>query len=329
MKPASLIPLAALGLAAVAGPGGAQATGPPSLAWPVACQVGATCAIQHYVDRDPSTAVKDYACGNRTYEGHDGVDIRVPDLAAQRRGVAVTAAADGRVFGVRDGVADLTASAAGGAASVAGIECGNRVFIAHPGGFNTGYCHLARGSVAVKDGDPVKAGQRLGLIGMSGLADFPHLHFAVSEGDRHIDPFAYGAAAGSCRGGRSLWREAPAAYEARVVLNAGFTNAVQTMESVEAGGLPPPTAGSQAVIAYARAIGLKAGDVQSLTVKAPDGSTWYQNTAEPLPRDQAQRLFFGGRKTPPQGWPKGRHEATYTVKAGAQTVLSRSFTITL
>ena len=327
MRLHSLVPLAALALAAVAGSGSTQTPGPPTLVWPVACQVGTTCAIQHYVDRDPSAAVEDFACGSRSYEGHDGVDIRVPDLAAQRRGVAVMAAADGRVFGVRDGVADVLANSAG-APSVEGIECGNRVFVAHSGGFVTGYCHLAKGSVAVKDGDQVKAGQRLGAIGMSGAADFPHVHFAISEGDRHVDPFAYGATEDSCRGGRSLWRDTPA-YEARVILNTGFAPATLTMESVENGGIAPPTAASDIMVAYARAIGLKAGDIQSMTIKAPDGSTFFTNTAEALPRNQAQRLMFGGRRKPPAGWPKGRYEATYTVSAGGQTVLTRRVSITL
>jgi len=314
-------------LAVAATPGRAQAPAPPALTWPVDCRVGATCEIQHYVDDDASPGVKDYACGNRTYDAHNGVDIRLRDMAAQRWGVAVLAAADGRVLRVRDGVADVSVRTAG-AGAVKDIECGNGLVIAHAGGFETQYCHMAQGSLSVKPGDEVKAGARLGRVGMSGLAEFPHLHITVRQNGKVVDPFAFGAAPGSCRGGRSLWRQTPA-YAERVVLNTGFAAAPVSMESVEAGGIAPPTAAAGALVAYVRAVGLKAGDVQSLTLKAPDGSTAFQTTAEPLPRNQAQRLLYGGRRRPAQGWGKGRYRATYTVSAGGKVVLSRSFEVSL
>jgi len=325
-------PLLLLGVAgALAGglalAGAAQAPAPPVLTWPAACSVGTTCAIQHYVDHDPSGGAKDFACGTRTYDGHSGTDIRAPDLAAMRSGVDVVAAADGRVLRVRDGVADVSVREIGPEA-VRDAECGNGLVMAHAGGFETQYCHLAQGSLAVRAGDEVRAGDRLGRIGLSGETEYPHLHFTVREGGELVDPFAYGAPQGACEGGRSLWRETPP-YEARVVLNTGFAAQALTMEAVEAGGIAAPTASDAAMVAYVRAIGLKAGDVQSLTIRAPDGATAFETTAEPLPRDQAQRLLFGGRRQPPGGWPRGRYEATYTVSAGGRTVLTRSFALML
>ncbi|HEX2558809.1 MAG TPA: M23 family peptidase, partial [Phenylobacterium sp.] len=53
------------------------------LVFPVACKVGESCEVQNYVDRDPGPGVKDYRCLSRTYADHGGVDIRLPDLAAQ------------------------------------------------------------------------------------------------------------------------------------------------------------------------------------------------------------------------------------------------------
>jgi hypothetical protein len=314
--------------AAPASPAIPASPAPPVLAWPVACRVGTTCEIQHYVDVDPSPAAEDYRCGNRTYDAHDGVDIRLPDLAAERRGVAVLAAADGRVQGIRDGMADGQMRASG-AASVRNTECGNGVILVHQGGFASQYCHMAKGSVKVKAGDVVKAGQPLGAVGMSGLAEFPHLHFTLRQNDRPVDPFAYGAVPGTCTGGRSLWAQTPA-YKDRAVLNVGFAAGPLTMDAVEDGAAAAaPGADLPFMVAYGRAIGLKAGDVQTLEVRGPDGAVVILNRAEPLPRDQAQRLLFAGKRKPAGGWPKGRYAGRYSVSAGGKVVLSRAFALTL
>lgn len=325
-----LIPLALGGLATLGGmalPGLAQAPGPPALAWPVDCRVGRDCAIQHYVDRDPSPAVKDYACGARSYDGHNGVDIRLPDMAAQRRGVSVLAAADGQVLRVRDGMADRSIATTGRAA-VKDVECGNGVVIAHVGGLETQYCHLARGSLRVKPGEAVKAGQPIGQVGLSGDTEFPHLHLTVREAGKVVDPFAYGAAEGSCNGGRSLWRETPA-YQARVVLNTGFSGAAVTPEAVEEAAAVRADASAGVLIAYVRAIGLHAGDAQSLSILKPDGAVLRTYALPPLPRDQDQYFMRDGGLRPPQGWSKGRYEAVYTVVNGGRTVLTTRFQLTL
>jgi D-3-phosphoglycerate dehydrogenase len=48
---------------------------------------------------------------------------------------------------------------------IAGRECGNGVVIAHEDGWETQYCHMRRGSVAVQPGERVARGQTLGLVG--------------------------------------------------------------------------------------------------------------------------------------------------------------------
>ena len=58
--------LAALTLAATLGVTRAASAAPPALAFPLACQIGRTCEVQHYVDRDPGPGVRDYKCGRRT-----------------------------------------------------------------------------------------------------------------------------------------------------------------------------------------------------------------------------------------------------------------------
>src|SRR6478752_1301032 len=97
-----------IGLLWLAGCPGMAIANEIALDLPLRCELGSTCFIQNYVDHDPSTGTRDYQCGRRTYDGHDGTDIRVLDLKAQRDGVVVTAAADGTVAAIRDGVEDVS-----------------------------------------------------------------------------------------------------------------------------------------------------------------------------------------------------------------------------
>ena len=49
------------------------------------------------------------------------------------------------------------------------------------------YAHLKPGSLTVKVGDDLKAGQSIAALGNSGNSDAPHLHFHVMDGP---DPLA-------------------------------------------------------------------------------------------------------------------------------------------
>lgn len=56
---------------------------------------------------------------------------------------------------------------------------GNHVLLRHPNREYSLYAHLQKGSISVKEGEEVKAGQQLGLVGSSGSSWLPHLHFHV------------------------------------------------------------------------------------------------------------------------------------------------------
>src|SRR6476620_10519035 len=175
-----------------------------SLALPIKCQPGVSCFFQNYVDHDAADKVRDYRCGGRSYDGHDGTDIRIRNLEMQRQGVEVHAAAPGRAVGGRNDMEDISVKIAGKAA-IAGKECGNGVMLEHEGGWRTQYCHMAKGSVRVKVGDQITTGQPIGLVGLSGDTEFYHLHFTVRRHGKIVDPFAYGAPENSCGGGQPLW----------------------------------------------------------------------------------------------------------------------------
>ena len=327
---------AAAAAASVATPASDSANG-PRLSFPVACEIGRTCEVQNFVDRDAGPGAKDYRCGTQTYQEHGGVDIRLLDIAAQAAGVNVLAAAPGRVARLRDGVADVSVKTSG-ADAVAGQECGNGVVIDHGGGWETQYCHLAQGSVLVKQGDQVSAGQPLARIGLSGNTEYPHLHLTVRKAGVTIDPFAPNLPAGVCSAGGAgdgLWTpeaNKTMAYKPGAVLNAGFAAAPLTMGSIEAGGVAAPTATSPMLIAYVRAINLQGGDVQELTIKGPDGAIVATGGQPALDRAKAQYMTFVGKRAPSVGgpaWPSGRYVASYKVRRNGQPVLTRTFALEL
>lgn len=72
---------------------------------------------------------------------------------------------------------------------------GNHVIIRFGKGLYAGYAHLLPGSITVKAGDRVSAGQQIGRLGNSGSSTGPHLHFQVMSKPSLVDaeglPFAF------------------------------------------------------------------------------------------------------------------------------------------
>ena len=306
-----------------------RADEPLALVWPVACELGQTCFIQNFVDHDSSDAAKDFRCGSRTYNNHDGTDIRLIDTQAEENGVAVLAAAAGRVLRTRDGVSDISIRVAGRGA-IAGKECGNGLIIDHGDGWSTQYCHLQKGSVVVMPDEVVKAGARLGRVGLSGETEVPHLHLTVRHHGTFVDPFAYGQPQETCSGGRSLWSRPISdsfRYQEREVMNFGFAGAVATMDGIESGALrrQTPNPRSDQLVAYVRAIGLRKGDEQVISIRHPDGKLFAENRIPPLAIDKAEFFISAGRRRGAMEWPQGFYEATFGIFNDGSEVLTKTF----
>jgi len=101
---------------------------------------------------------------------HTGVDLAVP------LGTPVFAAADGVVVMAR------SMTDAGGNL----VGYGNYVILQHDTGLKTLYGHMML--IGVKEGDLVKRGQLIGLVGSTGNSTGPHTHFEVRIDTSPVDP---------------------------------------------------------------------------------------------------------------------------------------------
>lgn len=304
-----------------------------SLRLPIVCEIGRSCFIQKYVDHDPSPKVSDYQCGSLGDDKHDGTDFRLLNMPALQAGVDVVAAADGTVANTREDVPDAFVRKQD-VEKVSQIGCGNAVVIDHGGGWRTAYCHMAKGSLTVRSGQEVKAGETIGRVGLSGLTEYPHLHFTVIKDGKPVDPFAYGAPEKSCGEGTSLWDASlhnSLGYQSGSLLNKGFAPGPVSMEAIESGSAEQnvPTTNSPALVAYVRAIALKGGDVQTLTLFDTAGQPMAQSKAPPLDRTKAQWMMFAGVKRPESGFRPGLYRAIYRVERDGKPVIEQAFGISL
>jgi len=80
---------------------------------------------------------------------------------------------------------------AAGVVTEAGWETGygNTITINHGYGIVTKFAHASK--LLVKNGQRVARGQRIALVGNSGLATGPHLHYEVHVNGRPVDPLKY------------------------------------------------------------------------------------------------------------------------------------------
>ena len=66
---------------------------------------------------------------------------------------------------------------------------GNSIIIDHGGGYESVYCHLD--GFKVKQGQLVKRGDIIGLVGSTGLSVAPHLHYEVRLKGKTVNPVNY------------------------------------------------------------------------------------------------------------------------------------------
>ncbi|MCX7558830.1 peptidoglycan DD-metalloendopeptidase family protein [Sulfitobacter sp. F26204] len=284
-----------------------------TLHFPVDCVLGDSCYIQQFMDRDPGEGFRDFHCAALSYDGHKGTDFALPTRMAMEAGVNVLAAADGRVRGFRDGMPD-TGYSKETAAAMEGKECGNGVVLVHPGGWETQYCHMKQGSINIRNDQSVKAGDILGQIGLSGRAEFPHLHLSVRKGGKPVDPFdPDGRLTCDSPGDSSLWAETPP-YQPGGIVDVGLNDSLPEYADVKAGIAAATTLSvtAPALVVYGFSFGTQKDDVVRLEIKGPSGVVLTEERR--LKRRHAQAFrAVGKRLRRHEDWPAGTYTGTATL----------------
>ncbi|MBA3939759.1 MAG: M23 family peptidase [Sphingopyxis sp.] len=303
----------------------------PAFLFPVGCTIGRSCLIQKLVDHDPGPARRDFRCGTLTTDGHDGTDIRLRTMADMRAGYVVVAAAAGRVLRTRDGEPDISVDER---PSLDGKDAGNAVVIDHGDGWETQYSHLRRGSVGVRPGQAVAAGQAIGLIGLSGNTEFPHLHFSVRHRGATIDPFAAGGPTADCDaqpGPGGLWAPATTfmlTYRPTAVIAAGLASDVPPAAVVRRDPAPTLRNAHSPLILWVDALGIQPGDRQEFSIAGPDGNILHSQSS-PVATGGLSWFAYSGKRAPAPGWPKGRYVGRYKVQRGSATIVSTEISANL
>jgi murein DD-endopeptidase MepM/ murein hydrolase activator NlpD len=103
---------------------------------------------------------------------------KVPKFHA---GLDFTAPTGTEIYASGDGVVELVEFNYGG--------YGNQVIINHGYGYKTRYGHMSK--FAVRQGQKIKRGEKVGYVGSTGKSTGPHLHYEVLKNNEAINPIYF------------------------------------------------------------------------------------------------------------------------------------------
>jgi hypothetical protein len=297
---------------------------------PVDCLIGEDCFVQQMPDIDPNGQALDPTCGGATNNGHDGWDIRVRSFKDIARPTRVIAVADGIVLRIRDGVADRIHDHEADK-DMKGRECGNGVIMEHAGGLVSQSCHLKNGSIGVAPGTRLKKGAILGLVGASGLAEFPHVHLSVRRDGKPIDPLTgrfLGVTDEAC-GDTTKGLFEPTVRDSlkkstSAILSIGLANARPALSRLVRDGDPAVPTIFEPLIAWVWAINVEKDSAFKMRLIDPDGKIIMDTETKSVASRKANYLAYAGERYVQR---KGIYELKVDLNSGAQTIRSSAQSI--
>lgn len=304
------------------------------LGLPAQCELGKTCFMQQYPDMDAGAGTADPLCGSQSYDGHKGTDLRILSLKDMEKGYPVIAVADGKVLRIRDGEVDHLVETQEDRARISGKECGNGLVMQLEDGYEVQYCHLRKGSLAVKPGTDVRKGDRLGDVGSSGLAQFPHVHITVSRNGETLDPLTGRKLSEGCT---QTFQQEASLFSPDIVekidlkkpdiLASGLAGKPIDHQALVNDGPPPQVSSRDSVfVVWSWFANLRKGDIIKFALKDDKGNTLVDHTSKPLDRNKATYSAFAGRK---RTLSPGRYEVGVSVLQGDTVVQSAVSTVTV
>jgi hypothetical protein len=263
----------------------------------------------NFIDNNTTTAIQDWNCGTRTYNGHLGIDIDLWPFTwsmMDNNYVAAIAAAPGRVAAVTDNLNNEN-------------NCGqtgentawNYIAIRHADSSTSIYGHIRTNSAQVTVGQIVSAGDVLAYVGSSGNSSNPHLHFEVNSLPVNnsaitglIDPYT-----GPCNTlNTNSWWQTQKPYREPAIVRVMTHGSRPSLPGYD--NNPFPGFCRTAEVKNAKAsflpndsiyvgIGMRdflQNQIFVLTVYNPDGSTWFSEANSNNSADYTRRYYTFAKK---------------------------------
>ena len=232
------------------------------------------------------------------------------------KGVDVQAVARGTVLRFREGEPDgFKTSEEKEAIRNARKECGNGLIIDHGEGWISQYCNLKNGSISVKENEKVHAGQKVALVGMSGITDHPHVHLSILYKGKHVDPFTGQEMDSGCSKTETaqLWRSKSINYAGFSLYDAGFIAQKPDFSQISKGHKEPyPQKDSDVIIFWSAYFGAKPNDVIEMKVFDPHDRIITEHIMTQK-EEKARQYYYIGKKRPESGWVRGTYHAEVSV----------------
>ena len=116
-------------------------------------------------------------------------------------------------------------------------------------------------------------------------------------------------------------------YKPAAFLSGGFAAGPVALRTIEQGPPQAPASGSPALVAYVRVLGVRAGDLETLSVTGPAGAEFGSKGPVAIKAPKAEWLSFFGRKRRDDLWPKGEYRATYRLERDGNLLIEEQFSV--